>query len=95
MVHLRNRVKSVWLGLGVWEEVTRRVEGKEVGGSRIMHGHHKDPGLQAKRSGKPPKDYKERSTRVNLHFNMITFTMVKTRLGKDRMEAGRLVGRPL
>lgn len=95
VAHFRKRGKSVWSGLGVWEEVTRRAEGEEVGGSRIMQGRYKDPGLHAKRSGTPAKDCKGRSTTVSLHFNTITFTMVETRLGKVRKEAGRLVERPL
>lgn len=42
-------MKLVWLGHGMWEEVTRRVEGEEVGRSQIMWGHFRDPGLHARR----------------------------------------------
>ena len=52
-------MKSVGLGLGVWEEVTRRAEGEKVGRSQIMRGHFRDPGLHAKRCGKPLKGCKE------------------------------------
>lgn len=38
-----------------------RVEGEEAGRSQVMWDHGKDAGLTAKRSGKPLKDYQERS----------------------------------
>lgn len=63
VVHLRNRVKSVWLELSVWERVTRRQELKvrRWAGTKSCEGHRRDAGLHAKRSGKPLKNYKERS----------------------------------
>lgn len=63
VVHLRNRVKSVWLELSVWERVTRRQELKVRRWARAKscEGHPRDAGLHAKRSGKPLKNYKERS----------------------------------
>lgn len=51
-------MKLVWLGLGVWEEVTRRVEGEEVGRSQIMWGHFRDLVFMPE-DGKPLKDCKE------------------------------------
>lgn len=62
--------------------------------SQIIRGNCKEAHL-AKRCGELLKDCKERSTRVHLNFNKITCSAVKTRLGKVRLAAGRLVRRPL
>lgn len=47
-----------------------------------MQGPCKNASLHAKRNGKPLRECKERSTRVNLNFKKTTFTVVKTRFGK-------------
>ena len=69
----------------MWERVIRGQELKVRRWAEAKswgRGHCKNAGLHVKRSGKLLKNGKERSTRVNLNFNKVILTVVKTRFRK-------------